>query len=501
MFDLILTQNSTFIIGQVAWVLGKLMNGIVFVLDKIASLYGGTANLGVAIIIFTVIIYLLMLPLTIKQQKFSKMSAIMNPEIQAIQAKYKGTKDPELMQQMQQETNAVYAKYGVSPTGSCVQLLIQMPILFALYRVIYAIPAYVPMVKNEFMDLVNKMMGIDSATGVVGDANKFMGIAKFIQDNHIENGKAVSNFSSFAAYKRQFKPEFLNIESISIDNITSNLINGDKALANVETTRNTFIDVLNRASSKDWSYFATQFPDLSSLIHSTNAALEKFNLFLGINIGYSPLDTIKSSWADAHATGSLVFSFTWVLPILVAVMIPLLAALTQWISVKLAPTAQNDDSKKGQEENPMMSSMKMMNTFMPIMSAVFCFSLPAGMGIYWIVGAVVRTIQQVAINKYIDKMDIEQVIEKNTKKYEEKLKKKGVIAQGINDKAKSNTKYVNPYARNKSSNNEPQKPENPFKAARKKVDEAAAQKSKASSGGSIASKARMVKDYNEKNNK
>ena len=498
MYDLLLTQNSTFIIGQVAWVLGKLMNGIFFVLDKISSLWGGSANIGVAIIIFTVIIYLLMLPLTIKQQKFSKMSAIMNPEIQAIQAKYKGTKDPELMQQMQQETNAVYAKYGVSPSGSCIQLLIQMPILFALYRVIYAIPAYVPMIKNEFMGLVNKMMGIDTATGVVGDANKFMSMTKFLQDTHIVNGKNVSNISSFAAYKRQFKPDFLNIDTISIDNITSNLINGDKALANVETTRNTFIDVLNRASSQDWNFFALQFPDLSDTIHKTTAALEKYNLFLGINIGYSPLDTIKTSWAE-RVDGS----FAWILPILVAVMIPLLAALTQWISVKLAPTAQsNDTNKNGQEENPMMSSMKMMNTFMPIMSAVFCFSLPAGMGIYWIVGAVVRTIQQVAINKYIDKMDIDKVIEKNQAKYAEKLKKKGVIAEGINEKAKSSTKYVNPYARNKSDNknNTQQMPENPFKTARKKVDEAAAAK-KNSSGGSIAAKARMVKDYNEKNNK
>ena len=183
MFDLILTQNSTFIIGQVAWVLGKLMNGIVFVLDKIAGLYGGTANLGIAIIVFTVIIYLLMLPLTIKQQKFSKMSAIMNPEIQAIQAKYKGTKDPDLMQQMQQETNAVYAKYGVSPTGSCVQLLIQMPILFALYRVIYAIPAYVPKVKEAFMGTVNMMMGVGSSN-LVEDPEMFMKSAKFLQDTH-----------------------------------------------------------------------------------------------------------------------------------------------------------------------------------------------------------------------------------------------------------------------------------------------------------------------------
>ena len=127
MYDLLLTQNTTFIIGQVAWVLGKLMQGIFFVLDKIASLYGGTPNIGVAIIIFTVVIYLLMLPLTYKQQKFSKMSAIMNPEIQAIQAKYKGTKDPDQMQAMQQETNAVYAKYGVSPSGSCLQLASSSP--------------------------------------------------------------------------------------------------------------------------------------------------------------------------------------------------------------------------------------------------------------------------------------------------------------------------------------------------------------------------------------
>ena len=257
MYELLLTKNGTFIIGQVAWVLGKLMEGIFFVLDKIASLWGGTANIGVAIIIFTVIIYLLMLPLTIKQQKFSKMSAIMNPEIQAIQAKYKGTKDPDLMQQMQQETSAVYAKYGVSPSGSCVQLLIQMPILFALYRVIYAIPAYVPMVKNVFMDTVNSMMGLNSTGTVMENPEVFMNSAKFLQDTHLdEKAKAINNISSFIAYKKQFKPEFLNIDTISIDNITANFINSNDALSNIDTTRNTFIDVLNRASSTDWNYLA-----------------------------------------------------------------------------------------------------------------------------------------------------------------------------------------------------------------------------------------------------
>ena len=498
MYELLLTKNGTFIIGQVAWVLGKLMEGIFFVLDKIASLWGGTANIGVAIIIFTVIIYLLMLPLTIKQQKFSKMSAIMNPEIQAIQAKYKGTKDPDLMQQMQQETSAVYAKYGVSPSGSCVQLLIQMPILFALYRVIYAIPAYVPMVKNVFMDTVNSMMGLNSTGTVMENPEVFMNSAKFLQDTHLdEKAKAINNISSFIAYKKQFKPEFLNIDTISIDNITANFINSNDALSNIDTTRNTFIDVLNRASSTDWNYLAEKLPDFAEKIIATRDNLEKFNTFLGINIGYSPKDTILSAWASRGAADSN----GWILVILVAVMIPLLAALTQWIGVKLAPTAQNNNNNNGQEENPMMSSMKMMNTFMPLMSAFFCFTLPAGMGIYWIVGAVVRSVQQIAINKYIDRMDIDKVIEKNTAKYEEKLKKKGIFTQGINDKAKNYTKYVNPYAKNNNN----AKSDTLSSVNNKNLEKAKNTKrnntSKGSSNGSIASKARMVKEFNERNNK
>ena len=185
--------------------------------------------------------------------------------------------------------------------------------------------------------------------------------------------------------------------------------------------------------------------------------MAKYNLFLGINIGYSPLDTIctQIGLTDNNLMnifkGQASLSNANFLVILVALLIPLLAVLTQWIGLKLAPTANNNNTQPGQEENPMMSSMKMMNTFMPIMSGVFCFTLPAGMGIYWIVGAVVRSIQQVAINKYIDKMDIDKVIEKNTAKYEEKLKKKGILVQGINNKAKSSTKYVNPYAKNTKS--------------------------------------------------
>ena len=129
---ILLTQDDGALLGPISRLLGFIMEGIFNVLDAI-----GIPNIGLSIIIFTVVIYLLLMPLTIKQQKFSKLSAKMSPELQAIQKKYKNRKDNESMMAMNQETQAVYAKYGVSPTGSCVQLIIQMPILFALYRVIY----------------------------------------------------------------------------------------------------------------------------------------------------------------------------------------------------------------------------------------------------------------------------------------------------------------------------------------------------------------------------
>ena len=488
MLNLLLTQNHTFIIGWVAKLLGFCMNGIFFVLDKIANLYGGTPNIGIAIIVFTIFVYLLLLPLTYKQQKFSKLSAIMNPELQAIQAKYKNSKDPQALQAMQEEQKAVYAKYGVSPTGSCLQLLIQMPILFALYRVIYAIPAYVPMVKAEYSELVNAMMGIDSATNLVGDADVFIKSAQFLQSG---TQKGDPFFKTVMGFSKQFKPEYLNIQSINVENVKQNLMTVEN-IANVETTKNTFIDVLNRASSQDWTALQSFFND-HALVANTHAALERYNSFLGLNIGYSPLDTICTQLGvpDISFKTINLISFKdaniWVL--IVAFLIPLLAALTQWIGVKLAPAAATTSDN---DDNPMGQSMKMMNTIMPIMSAVFCFTLPAGLGLYWIAGAVIRAIEQVTINKIIDKQDINGKIEKNTAKYNEKLKKRGNFVNNLQQKAGTNAKFIpnppKPVTNDKNANSKP-------------VNNTSSGSGKGKSGGSLASKANMVKEFNERNNK
>ena len=357
MLDILLTQNSTFIIGPVAKLLGFIMQGIFWVLDKI-----GIPNIGLAIIIFTIVIYLALLPLTIKQQKFSKMSAIMNPELTAIQNKYKGKSDQDSMMKMQEETKAVYAKYGVSPSGSCLQLLIQMPILFALYRVIYAIPAYVPQVKAAYEGLVSKLIYLS-------------GSPEFMQ-----------TLSSAKYFSKQF----------SNKNFTYETAEG------ITYISNTFIDVLNRATSTDWAALRARFSILGSEITQTMSTLNHYNNFLGLNIAFSPWETLKMQWASGDRNW-------WIM--IAAVMIPLLSAATQWVNLKLTPQASNNENAQGNDQNnAMMSSMKMMNNMMPLMSAFFCFTLPIGMGIYWIAGAVIRSIQQIAINKYIDSMNLDEII-------------------------------------------------------------------------------------------
>ena len=132
-------------------------------LFRFTSMFG-IVNIGLCIILFTLVTKLLMIPLTIKQQKSSKLMAVMQPELTAIQKKYKGKEgDQKAMMMMQTETKAVYEKYGTSMTGGCLPMLIQLPIIFALYRVIYNIPAYVHSVRGYYeMVIANLPAGFQS---------------------------------------------------------------------------------------------------------------------------------------------------------------------------------------------------------------------------------------------------------------------------------------------------------------------------------------------------
>lgn len=149
----VLLTKTGGILGPIADILGWIMD----LLFRFTSAFG-ILNIGLCIILFTLVTKVLMIPLTIKQQKSSKLMAVMQPEITAIQKKYKGKEnDQKYAMMMQTEIKAVYEKYGTSMTGGCLPLLIQMPIIFALYRVIYNIPAYVQSVRVYYEAVVSKL--------------------------------------------------------------------------------------------------------------------------------------------------------------------------------------------------------------------------------------------------------------------------------------------------------------------------------------------------------
>ena len=414
------TKSGTPIIGQIAVVMGWIMNAIYKVLDAV-----GIQNIGLCIIIFSILIYLCMTPLQIKQQKFSKLSAIMQPEIQKIQKKYQGKKDQDSMMKMQEETQAVYQKYGVSATGSCVQLAIQMPILFALYQVIQNIPAYVGSVYNVFNGVCTKILAVDGFTDIINN---------FITDNKMTRVRQVTD----------------NADSI--------------------------VDFLYALSPSQWKSLQeiSQFSGFSDQISKTASEIQKMQTFGVLNIADQPLSYIK--------TGSLIL-------IIAALAIPLLSWATQMLNLKLMPQAAPSGNN---DNNAMASSMKTMNTVMPLMSAFFCFTFPVGLGIYWIASAVVRSIQQLLINRHLNKMNIDDLVNENMKKMEAKRAKEGLPPQKITNQAHQSAKNINKVEKGMSGTDEANRA--------KKVEEAYKNASHAKAG-SITAKANLVRDYEERNKK
>lgn len=418
---MLLTKSNWFIIGPVATLLGFVMNGIYMFLDGVLSIQ----NIAVCIILFTIIVNVLLLPLTIKQQRSMKIQTVMNPELQALQKKYKNKKDQASMMKMQEEQQALYAKYGVSMMGSCLTLIIQIPILFAMYQVIWKIPAYITGVYNVYTDLVNKLM---TTTGA-----------------------------------QEFLQQFATQARISFDK--------------VGFTNNTIVDVLYNFRPDNWSELAAKFPAISDVVNATATTTEHINSFLGINIADAPWAIIQKGTENG------------ILPIVVAIAIPVLAGLTQYLSTKVMPQQEQQPN----EENTMANSMKTMNTVMPLFSVFISFTLSAGLGIYWIANAVVRTIIQIIVNKKMEKIDIDEMIKQNVEKYNEKKKKQGLPPERISNQAKANLRNMkNPEVDDEEA----------MQAKKEKrlsdMKQATDYYNNTAKPGSLAAKARMVQQYNEK---
>ena len=414
---MVLTKAGS-ILGPIATVLGYVMD----ILFRFTSSFG-VFNVGLCIILFTIVMKTLMIPLTIKQQKTTKLMSVMNPEIQAIQKKYKGKSDQESMQRQNVEIQAVYEKYGTSMTGGCLPLLIQMPILLALYRVIYNIPAYVPSVRVYFDNVVTPLMG---------------------QADYAQKLQEITNIATACGGKLD-KFDFTNA--------------------------NRLVDMLYKFSTSQWGELQALFPAISDVIGQNAAVVERMNTFLGLNMAEAP------GWVP---------SFAWTIPVL--------AAVSQWFSTKLM--SGNQPSTSADAENPMAQSMKTMTTTMPLFSAFICITMPAGLGIYWIATSVVTIIQQLIVNAYMDKVNIDDMIAKNLEKVNKKRAKQGLPPAKVTQNATASLKAIKAEEEKEKAAEEVKK-----EKIAKQIEESSKYYNTNAKPGSLASKAAMVQKYNEAHDK
>lgn len=408
------------IIEPIASLLGKVLDVLFVGINAI-----GLGNIAIAIILFTLLVKLLMLPLTAKQSKMMKLNSIIGPEVRAIQNKYKDKKgDQNAMLKMQEETKAVYAKYGTSQMGGCVQMLIQFPILLALYRVFQRIPMYVTSLKALFINILG-----DGGNGIMSAAD----------------------YSDFM----------------------SNTFNTG-TLAKIDWSNvNDAVVAMNSFTTEQWNLLKEHFTSYASVIADNQTKITEMNTFLGINVSQVPTLALN-----------------------IAILIPILSGVTQYISVRVSQGKSNQDDS----DNPAAASMKMMNIFMPIMSAFIAFSVPAGLGLYWIATAVIQTIIQICINRYYDKLGVDEIVRRNVEQRNKKRAKKGLPPEKIAKNATTSTKKIDSETKRQERIDKLQQKKEQNDKKVKEILEAT-NYYKSAKPGSLAEKAGMVAKYNEKNSK
>lgn len=305
----------------------------------IRIIYEAVQNYGLAIILFTIIIKLILLPLQIKSQKAMKKQQKIQPVIAELQKKYANDQ-----QKLQTEMMKIYKENNISMTGGCLPLLIQFPILYALYRVIQRPLTYI--------------MGIN-----------------FMDESVIASIKNV-----VALMKEKFPDVIGNLADMTVEQLNKNY----------QIHLSTWADKLGMAKDLGWNI--------------------NFN-FLGLDLSGLPSQSLSAIMAgDFSNMGTVLL-----------ILIPALAIFTTWLSMRQsqnmtqAPNANTDD-------NPAQSMNKSMTLMMPIMTGFFTFTLPSGIGIYWIISSVMQIIQQYVLNKYFENREDDFVVKlpdknrKNSKK-------------------------------------------------------------------------------------
>ncbi len=435
--------TNFFLVRWISELFGFLINILYEVLTKL-----GIGKISVCIIVFTIIVKLLMLPMSIKQQKAMKLNTVINPEIQAIQKKYANKRDNESIMKQQEELNAVYQKYGTSPTSGCMPLLIQMPIIFGLYAIMSCLPNYIEDVQTMYNDgVISEVIGSYEDGEFEHSTIKELKNIDKLSDKLLEDDEKDNALDTMieAYYGKDEDYEEDKVEEVVYNSFTSAYNNPfgsksafdavkeaiEQAQVNIqelkELDKEDWEDVEDKESlykysentSEEWDALSAKYDTILANIEAGRSEIKEVYSFFTMDLSTSPADDMKKG-------------------IHIAIIIPLMSALSQLINMKISMS--NQQKTGNATADSMMSSMKIMNYSLCLVSAIFCYNVPAGLGLYWVVGSIVQGILQVILNAKFRNMSVDDIIKSNLEKINKQRERAGLAPNTISTAASVNTK-------------------------------------------------------------
>ncbi len=342
---------------------GAILN---FIFDGVAAV-SPVYTLGIAIIIFTLVARLLLTPFQLSSQRTSRGMSRLQPEMQRLQKKYQNKKDQASQMEYSKEMQALYKKYKINPLAGCLPLLIQFPIIMALFNVLREPAKYITKLGNEYT-LV--------AQTIIDKVDNYKGLLEGFKE----------------AVKVNARVDF---DLGQVDGLSQ------------------FLSHLN---SNQWSEFLNNVgKDTQPVLENALTVKQNFENFLGVNLVDTPQLLINSGmW------------LALLVPLIAGASTYIFSKITMASSMATQQAAANGST----QGNPTDSMMKAMNIMMPIMTGFFAYTMPIGLALYWIAGNVIMVGQQWVVNKIVEKQE-EKLEEQLKKEREAELAQKKIVKKKV----------------------------------------------------------------------
>lgn len=303
-------------------------------------------NYGLAIILFSILLKVLLLPLTIKQQKTLKKSQKMQSELKVIQERYKN--DPE---KLNQEMMALYKRENMSPFSGCLSSIIQLILLLGMFYLVRNPLTYMKKVDTDLISNYKEKITLELGENSISTAYPEISIVKYI-NNKIDG-------------LEEDKVDVIELDDLVDDKNEAEI---DETLESEKIEGNKEIDI-----------------DKNLYINMQ---------FLGLDLSNIP----KENYQDIKV---------FIIPVLYIISSIISIRLTQKQTQQVVKLKQEneenntDNSEKTEQEEMTAQMSKSMNLMMPILAVSVSVIAPLGLALYWLVNNVLMIVERIVIDRYV----------------------------------------------------------------------------------------------------